>query len=183
MWISKQLPNLSTSLLLLCFNIVLLSSSADAQPTQFPQKWYGKWQGTMHMFPPVSGYPSSFTMQLHLAPGDSSYITQYTIHYGEGDHADIRAYLLKNINGAWAIDEQNGIVLSCNWYANSLFCWFDIQEQHIICKISFEENDILYEIFGGHVLPTSSSGGMPQIPIVHSYTTGFYQYARLTHLQ
>ncbi|MBW7936671.1 MAG: hypothetical protein LC101_09235 [Flavobacteriales bacterium] len=180
MWKVYQLLRTNVlTIVFYCFSLCL-SNSLLAQPDSFPQNWYGEWRGVMVMEPPITGYPSSFPMMLSLAPTDSAHITQYTIQYRDEKDADIRAYLLKKGLSGWVIDEQNDIILSCSWFDNVLFSWFEIQEQSIICKITFEKDIILYEIFGGGKRFMYKTGDKNGLPPVYTYDISFYQYARLS---
>lgn len=80
----------------------------------FPEAWVGSWSGLCKLNPPYDG-KSELAMGLEIQPKAVDLWT-WTIRYGKGPHAEIRAYELKRVpesagRARYFVDEGGGVLL------------------------------------------------------------------------
>jgi hypothetical protein len=167
------------------FLIVLLAGmTSEAQPKEtavFPQAFFGIYKGTLQI-EGESG-SSTYPMEFHLLPTDSSRVYRYTLIYGEGESRQVRDYSLLEINkdkGMYVVDEQNGILLDDKVVGNRMYSLFEVQGTLLTTFITFETDHMIFEIVAARGENKKTSGGQTDsIPRVISYPISTVQRAIL----
>ena len=155
---------------------------AQTSNINFPDDFFGNYKGVLdiHNAKGITKYPMEFQLQ----PTDSLGHYQYTLIYGDGDNRQVRPYTLKAINkdnGTYIIDENNGIILDEKVIENRMYTVFEVGGTLLTTFITFEENQMLFEIVVIKVANKNSSGGTSEeIPEVFSYPITTVQRAILT---
>lgn len=166
----------------LSFLIVLLFCfSAKAQDKVFPEDYFGIYKGDLEIT--NARGKQTIGMEFHLMATDSVDTYTYKIVYiAEGKRND-RNYTLKAIDkekGAFAVDENNGILLSAKYIDNTLYSVFEVQKNLLITTERFYEDKMIFEIvFSGKNLEEKSGGLSEEIPEVISYPVTVTQKATL----
>ena len=160
--------------LLLCF-------SAKAQDKVFPEDYFGIYKGDLEITNAKG--KQSIGMEFHLMASDSVDTYIYKIVYIMDGKRNDRNYTLKAINknkGAFAIDENNGILLNAKYIDNTLYSVFEVQKNLLITTERFYADKMIFEIvFSGKNLEEKSGGETEEIPEVTSYPVTVTQKATL----
>ena len=174
--------------------ILSISSSVRAQEwktiqkdtSTFPLAWEGIWTGTLQIFFPGVA-PREIPMRLEIIPEDSL-SWSWTLVYYANDSEDRRAYRLLPVhpeNGAWQIDEQNGILLGGQVLGPVFVSRFEVEGQLLLARYGLEADRIRFEILAGG-MDVESTGGpqegenpLEATPEVNWYHVNVYQKAIL----
>jgi hypothetical protein len=108
-------------MLLRWFVLIVIAWAGPLQAGDFPKDFMGEWKGTLEL-----PQQQKVAMGLTVAPtAEGQY--RFEITYGEGEKAQVRAYILKPVKDRpdeWIIDERNGIELPCRYQHGTLYCPF-----------------------------------------------------------
>ena len=161
-----------------CFCIQQLS----AQATHFPANWIGKWKGELIWYEQGSTIPKKVTVEMKIAPTDSSGQYRWQLIYG-AESRDNRPYTLKARDiskGHWVIDEHNAIVLDQYYIGGRLSGAFTVGSSTIFNQFWIHEGNLHIEYNTISSEPINRSGqGTAEIPFVGSYRVKGYQTAIL----
>ena len=158
---------------------VALSIEADAQK-QFPQAYYGKYLGNLHIANPNGN--DTIDMEFHLRPTDSAHKHHYTIIYIMDTLRQERNYTLiqGKIKNRFTIDENNGIILSATFVDNTLYSVFEVQGGLLTTTERFFDDYMIFEITYAAKSQIQTSGGTSEdIPEVLAYPISTVQKAKL----
>ncbi len=157
---------------------LLISKVAWGQ-TQFPQDWFGKWQGELSLYPSGMKIP----MSIEISQADSAHKFLFKTVYNAGEKADVRDYTLiekDKKRGIYVVDEHNSILIAEAFHQNMLVSNFSVQGTQLTILYRFESEQIVFEVFAGSANPFITTGGQSdEIPEVKSYLMGNYQKAVL----
>lgn len=169
-------------LLLLALSACL---SAEAQDKIFPEDYFGTYKGDLEITNAKG--KQTIGMEFHLNATDSVDTYQYKIVYIFGGKRNDRNYTLKAINkekGEFAVDENNGILLSAKYIDNTLYSVFEVQKNLLITTERFFDDKMIFEIiFSGKDKEEKSGGTSEDIPEVISYPVTVTQKATLLKMQ
>jgi len=164
----------------LLLSLSLLSTLVIAQDEAFPASWEGEWRGDLLVFQygkEVQRIPMSLTI---LPLGSDGQYT-WAIQYGR-DESGLRPYRLLPIDpekGAYAIDEQNGIVLDGFFQRDTYYSLFSVSGSLLQTRVQRTQDTLLYEITAGPLKALNTTGGQDSIPAVDSYAVPTLQRAIL----
>lgn len=170
--------------------LILLSlSNSIAWAQNFPEGWYGHWQGDMQVLY-ANGRSMTINCELIFQPievaKDSAARYQWTIIYGEGQSRQERAYELiaqDPETGKYLMDEKNSILLPCFYADETLVSLFEVSE-NFITSIYRREGDILYfENLSATGKAPQVSGDQNGIPKVTAYPSTGLQRARMRKIK
>ena len=160
---------------------ILGSISAKAQDKVFPEDYFGIYKGDLEITNAKG--KQSIGMEFHLMATDSVDTYKYKIVYIFDGKRNDRNYTLKTINkekGEFAVDENNGILLSAKYIDNTLYSVFEVQKNLLITTERFYDDKMIFEIvFSGKNLEEKSGGLSEEIPEVISYPVTVTQKATL----
>ncbi len=176
------MKNIITFVLFLC--ISLISLAQDSKSIQFPEDYFGKYQGTLNITSKRG--IQKIPMEFHLSKTDSIEHTACLRPIGEGEKKQVRNYFLVEKdaeNGNFMIDEDNGIFINAKVVENKLFCLFEVEQSLLTTFITFEKDHLLFEIVYSNTEKKELSGGQnDSIPKVTSYPPLVIQKAKLLKL-
>ena len=93
---------------------------------QFPADWLGTWQGEVMITRPGEVALPLVQMTRIFEPTEDPVVFRWTTIYSGSQGEQTREYLLRVVDGErgqYAIDEQNGIVLSSQFVGDTLYSW------------------------------------------------------------
>lgn len=168
-----------TLVLFLCISAI--SFSQDSKSIQFPDDYFGEYQGTLNITSKRG--IQKIPMEFHLSKTDSIGKYNYILVYGEGEKKQVRNYFLLEKDaekGNYMIDEDNGIFINAKVVENKLFCLFEVEQSLLTTFITFEKDHLLFEIVYSNTEKKELSGGQnDSIPKVTSYPPLVIQKAKL----
>ena len=128
---------------LIVFFIVLMSATANF--AQIQKKWLGHYVGELSIYS-ISGTRTVYHMELIFKElNATSY--EWTIIYGEDSLRQERKYiLLDKGDNLFEIDEQNGIILSCNLIGNQFVSTFEVANNLIHATYTFGRKDMHFDL-------------------------------------
>lgn len=147
----------------------------------------GVWEGNLFIYGSLRK-PMELKMQLHIVPTDSAGIWKWEIVYlAEGKAPDVRKYKLVTIDsvqGLYAIDELNGIVIEGKYIGSTLITRFSVENSLLLIKYHFTGQSIEFEVISGSENNKTETGNKPSenIPVVYIYKVSNYQKAVLKRL-
>jgi len=124
----------------------LLSQVCFAQDN-FPDEYLGIYKGTLNIESQQG--KQKFPMEFHLLKTDTLDRYRYVLVYGEGEKKQVRNYhmIAKNKEkGEYVVDENNGIILTDKRFGNTLYSLFEVNENLLTTFITFEEDQVIWEI-------------------------------------
>lgn len=148
---------------------------------QLQEKWLGHYVGELSIYS-ISGTHQVYHMEL-LFNQLTTDTYEWTIVYGEDSLRQERKYILiSKGDNIFEIDEQNGIVLSCNLIGNKFISTFEVANNLIHVTYTFTKNQLIFDLSSstskfetGAINTTDSS----EVPVVISYQTTTLQNALL----
>lgn len=155
---------------------MLMVVCLSAQPSSFPQSFFGNWKGTLTWSRPGK-QTQQFTMRLNIQPADSGRYT-WQIIYGDDNpstslRVDNRPYLLQPVDtakGHWQIDERNTIVLDSYIIGNTFSSVFSVSGSTIVSKYELTKAGLQISYTTFATKPATTTGGTSnEIPPVDSY--------------
>lgn len=151
---------------------------------QIPNQWYGHYAGDLEVTN-FKGERVNYHMEFELSPVDDS-TYNWIIIYGEDSLRQERCYLLRNCGeNKYVIDEQNGIVLSCNKFENSFISLFEVQGNLIQAIYTFNKGKLDFRLTSS--TNKKETGNVTyeeaEIPLVYGYETVTDQKATLKKLK
>jgi hypothetical protein len=157
----------------------LFISPAAWSQSQFPQDWFGKWEGELSLYPSGMKIP----MMIEIAQADSVHKFLFKTVYNTGEKEDVRNYTLiekDKKRGLYVVDEHNSILIAKAFHQNMLVSNFSVQGTQLTILYRFESEQIVFEVFAGSTQAMLTTGGLSEeIPEVKSYLMGNYQKAIL----
>lgn len=162
--------------LFIFFNLLLLSSIALAQTSDFPKSWEGNWKGEVNIYSANGNY--KVPMSLVIQPLDSSRWS-WTLYYEAANQSPRKYELVKDASG-WKIDEKNGIVLPQQFLGNRMASSFSVGGSLLVCYYWMENEVLNMEIESVTQEATSKTGAnTSEIPKVGNHFIGSFQQAKL----
>ena len=163
------------------FFLLTLSLQVFAQSQDPLQQWLGIWKGNLVIHSP-EGKKQEIPMQLHILSTDTIGRYAWTIIYDKSP----RNYTLiaKDAGkGLYVIDENNGIILENQLFANTFFSSFEVMDNLLTCSYRLEGEKIVFEIFSMNKKKALKTGNIPdkEIPEVTAYPSQVMQRAILTN--
>jgi hypothetical protein len=155
---------------------------AGQSAAAFPEAWFGTWRGPLFVQPAGRPERELTEMTLRIAPTDDSRRFGWSILYGRGQEQQVRNYALVVVDaprGHYRIDEQNGIVLDCYRFGNTLCSQYEVQENLLTVAYHFEPDTIRFELTSARAGAAAATGG-DGTPAVTSYPLAVRQRAELT---
>ena len=163
------------------FIVLLCLQVTFSNFAQIQQKWLGHYVGELSIYS-ISGASTVYHMELIFKElNATSY--EWTIIYGEDSLRQERKYILiSKGDNLFEIDEQNGIVLSCNLIGNQFVSTFEVANNLIHATYTFGRKDLEFNLTSstskyttGEVNPADSA----EVPLVLSCQTTTTQKAIL----
>jgi len=105
---------------------------------QFPSDWLGRWEGEVEVHAPDGEQPG-FDMALEIRATEDADRFDWVITYSGEFGSQVREYslIVRDAElGAFAIDENNGIVLEARYLDGTLYSWFEVQGSHLLVEES-----------------------------------------------
>ena len=168
--------------------ILLIVTSSNAQTdtsASFPQDFFGKYTGILHISSEKG--MSEVPMEFHLAPTDSIGKFDHILIYGEGETRQERRYTIRTIDaakGQFVIDENNGILLDTQVVENRLYTLFEVGGNLLTNFITFHKDHLIFEIIFANTSEKIKSGKTTEeIPEVISYPIKVVQRAVLNKVK
>jgi hypothetical protein len=161
-------------------NIVLiLVLGASFSFAQGIKIFEGHWAGDLYSF---NGKDSNkvASMQLIIAPTDTSGVWQYKMIYSD---KDIRDYRIKTINSErnkFVLDEGNEILLAQDLFGKKFISCFEVGNSLLMVSLEKRDDTLLFEVSSLSVKDKKKSGkGNKETPFVYSYPVAGFQRAVL----
>lgn len=154
------------NLLPLALTLLADPAAPKAAEPGFPDSWIGHWAGDATLNSP-KGVAMRFTMELKVAKTDDPTKYEWTIIYDDGNNRQERPYQLivkDAANGAYEIDEKNGIVLPCTLIAGTLYSAFDLEGVRLVSRDQLVGDAIETEIITMSTKQMVSTGGKADDP-------------------
>ena len=157
---------------------------------QLPAQWYGHYKGELSILG-LDGNTLLFPMEFILSNIDDS-TANWVIIYGEDSLRQEREYrIIQTKKNRFMIDEQNGIILSCNRFNNQMVSIFEVQGSLIHAVYTFEKKKMRFDLTAstnrletGRVSQLSAdSTNNEAIPLVYTYATTSHQWAELKRIK
>lgn len=165
--------------LLLSIGITQLIFSQEIK--QFPDDYLGIYKGTLHIT--SSKGNQDLEMEFHLKATEEKEKYQYTIVYiVDGNRQERKYHLLvkDKEKGIFEVDENNGIVLTAQFFNGVLYSMFEVQGNLLTTTERFYEDKMDFEItFANKKQKVVSGGTSEEIPEVVSYPITVVQRAIL----
>ena len=158
-----------------------ITYSQETKLQNFPNSYFGNYTGDLiiNTNKGIKNYP----MEFYLQPTASSGMYKYVIVYGKGEQRQERNYTLKEKDlekGIYTLDENNGILLDCKIIENKIYFLFEVSDSLLTTFITFNENDLVFEIVATNTKQKMVSGGQDEdTPEVFSYPINVVQRAVL----
>lgn len=154
------------NLLPLALTLLADPAAPKAAEPGFPDSWIGHWAGDATLNSP-KGVAMRFTMELKVAKTDDPTKYEWTIIYDDGKNRQERPYQLivkDAANGAYEIDEKNGIVLPCTLIGGALYSAFDLEGVRLVSRDQLVGDAIETEIITLSTKQMVSTGGKADDP-------------------
>lgn len=163
----------------LIFLLLIAFLQGSAQNQEPLKNWLGIWNGKLAIYTP-EGKKQEIPMELHILPTDTAGRYSWKIIYDKSP----RNYTLiaKDMTrGLYVIDENNGIILENQLFANTFFSCFEVMNNLLACSYSLEGKKLVFEIFSMNKKVAQTTGNLPEkeIPEVKAYPSQVMQRATL----
>ncbi|NVJ88757.1 MAG: hypothetical protein HWD82_04885 [Flavobacteriaceae bacterium] len=164
--------------ILTCIAIVFtISMNSQSNSLDFLTKVAGVYKGDLTITNTKG--TQKIPMEFHLLKTNDSLKFNYRLVYNSAP----RNYTLivKDVeNGILEVDENNGIILPTKHYNNTLFSFFEVQENLLSTRIEFADKKLVFEIlFTNTKNKTTTGGKSKEIPEVFGYPITTIQNATL----
>lgn len=173
------MKNIITVALLICISNILIAQ--ETNNLNFPGDYFGVYTGTLNISSERG--IQKIPMEFHLNTTDSIGKYKYVLVYGENEKRQERNYFLIEKDaekGNYIIDEDNGILLNAKVLDNKLYCLFEVEQSLLTTFITFEKDQLLFEIVYSNTSKKGLSGSEnDSIPLVTSYPLHVIQKATL----
>jgi len=161
----------------LFFSLTLCFSYAQ-NDFSFPEDAIGKYSGTLLIDSPRG--KQEIPMEFHLMKTDSVNRFDYKLIYA-GQPRNYTLIIKDLEKGICEVDENNGIILPSRFSGNTLFSFFEVQNNFLSSRFEFRKDALVFEIlFSNTKQKTTSGGTSEQIPEVYSYPISTIQRAILS---
>jgi len=115
---------------------IALLAGCSPQRARFPDDWIGSWRGELEM-PPTAKTAGPVVMELAISRTDDPDRYGWTIVYDAPEGRQVRAYELlarNRMEGRYATDERNGIVLEAREFGGALYSWFSLGGSNVLVR-------------------------------------------------
>lgn len=145
------------------------------------QEWFGIWKGNLQIYTP-EGKKQEIPMELHIFPTDTTGRYTWKILYDKSPR-DYTLIAQDASKGLYLIDENNGIVLENQLFANTFFSCFEVMGNLLTSTYRLEGKELIFEIFSMKKNKSQKTGNIPEkeIPEVIAYPSQAMQKAILTN--
>ena len=150
---------------------------SQVQDFSFPEDAVGKYSGTLLIDSPRG--KQEIPMEFHLIKTDSVHRFDYKLIYA-GQPRNYTLIIKDKEKGICEVDENNGIILPSRFSGNTLFSFFEVQNNFLSSRFEFRKDELVFEIlFSNTKQKTTSGGTSEQIPEVYGYPISTVQKAVL----
>ena len=133
----------------------------------FPEDAVGQYSGTLLIDSPRG--TQEIPMEFHLIKTDSLHRFEYKLIYA-GQPRNYTLIIKDKEKGICEVDENNGIILPSRFSENTLFSFFEVQNNLLSSRFEFRKDELVFEIlFSNTKQKTTSGGSSEQIPEVYGY--------------
>lgn len=165
--------------LLLC--ILSICSIQSQETFNFPEDAIGKYSGTLLIDSPRG--KQEIPMEFHFMKTDSIHKFDYKLVYA-GQPRNYTLVIKDKEKGICEVDENNGILLPSRFSGNTLFSFFEVQNNFLSSRFEFRGDSLVFEIlFSNTKSKTTSGGTSEQIPEIYGYPISTIQKAILTKVK
>lgn len=169
-------------------NVLFLSGQSHNLP-QFPNDWFGLWQGNLEVYN-HQNLSQNVPMTLECFPTDSSGVYTWWITYGTDTLTGKRSYSLKvidNTKGHFIIDENNGILIDGYVMANKFISRFEVMGNQLTAIYERTDDKMIFEIIFNDTKEIKNTGNITsptgeKIPEVKAFKLSGYQRAVLNQV-
>ena len=158
---------------------ILMTSFCHSQDKDFsfPEDAIGKYSGTLLIDSPRG--KQEIPMEFHLIKTDSVHRFDYKLIYA-GQPRNYTLIIKDKEKGICEVDENNGIILPSRFSGNTLFSFFEVQNNFLSSRFEFKKDELVFEIlFSNTKQKTTTGGTSEQIPEVYGYPISTIQRAIL----
>lgn len=111
---------------------------------QFPDDYFGIYKGDLHIT--NSRGEQTIQMEFHLQATDSVGNYKYVLVYiADGNRQERHYNLIDKGNGAYVVDENNGILLEATLIDNKLYSMFEVQGNILTTTETFYKDKMVFE--------------------------------------
>lgn len=157
--------------------LLFICTSYSQSEFSFPEDAIGKYSGTLLIDSPRG--KQEVPMEFHLMKTDSVNRFDYKLIYA-GQPRNYTLIIKDLEKGICEVDENNGIILPSRFSGNTLFSFFEVQNNFLSSRFEFGKDEMAFEIlFSNTKQKTTSGGTSEQIPEVYGYPISTIQRAVL----
>ncbi|CAM1373345.1 hypothetical protein [Tenacibaculum xiamenense] len=164
---------------LLSFFIAILTvfTISAQNSTNFPDDYLGIYKGDLVIN--STGKTQKIPMEFHLLKTKDEGKYQYKLVYN-GQPRNYTLVVKDKEKGLFEVDENNGIVLPIKFVSNTLYSFFEVQENLLTTRLAFDNETVDFEIlFTKSKNKTTTGKGTKEIPFVYGYPVTVTQRALL----
>lgn len=174
---------MKTSLKLLFYISLMMSTIPFSIAQTFPEDWLGTWEGDFVGYNQMNK-AYELTMRMEITETENPNRWHWKTIYPATEQTEeiVKDYYLEAIDlekGYFVTDEDNSILLDTYLVENTFYSRFLVQENLILSMYRWENGKINFEIVFGNDEPNQTTGGEEDIPEVQSYAIPIIQKATL----
>lgn len=156
------------------------------EASEFPDSWFGIWQGESHYVGVGRSDTLRFGMELHVGPRiDSTRVQWKTVYVQNGERQE-RPYSLVTVDatmGRYLIDEHNSITIPSALLGTTLFSHFAVGNVQLTTAYRRDGERLFVEMLSIRTDTSAVSGGFDDVPKVTTYPIRGVQRATLTRVK
>jgi len=161
--------------------ILITQFSYSQKGFSFPEDAIGKYSGRLLIDSPRG--QQEIDMEFHFMKTDSVHKFDYKLIYA-GQPRNYTLIIKDLEKGICEVDENNGIILPSRFSGNTLFSFFEVQNNFLSSRFEFKKDSLVFEIlFSNTKTKTTSGRTSEQIPEVYGYPISTIQKAVLTRIK
>lgn len=174
---------MKTSLKLLFYISLMISTISFSMAQTFPEDWLGTWEGNFIGYNQMNKV-YELTMRMEITETENPNRWHWKTIYPATAQTEeiVKDYYLEVVDlekGHFITDEDNSILLDTYLVENTFYSRFLVQNNLILSMYRWENEKIHFEIVFGNDEPIQTTGGEEDIPEVQSYTIPIIQKATL----
>ncbi|MBL4905308.1 MAG: hypothetical protein JKZ00_04720 [Flavobacteriaceae bacterium] len=169
------------TILLFCLISSIQLGFSQEKKQSFPENILGIYKGTLHINSTRGS--QEIPMEFHIQKTDSLHRFDYKLVYN-GQPRNYTLIVKDKEKGLYEVDENNGIILPARYANNTLYSFFEVQGSLLTSRMSFENNQLDFEIlFSATKNKVTSGGTSKDIPEVIGYPISVVQKAVLKKVE
>ena len=128
----------------LCLLLLVLVGQKALVAQVFPEDFVGSYYGTLSIASDTRE-AREIPMEFHLKATDTLQRYTYTLVYA-GQARNYNLIEIDKETGRYQVDENNGIILDTRFSHNTLFSFFEVEDNFLSSRLAFQGDSLHFEI-------------------------------------